>query len=33
MLGKRYIGAARTAGVDQIGNVARSKAVCIGRQA
>ena len=33
MLGKRYISAARTAGVDQIGNVARSKAVCIGRQA
>ena len=32
MLGKRYIGAARTAGVDQIGNVARGKAVCIGRQ-
>ena len=33
MLGKRYIGAARTAGVDQISYVARSKAVCIGRQA
>ena len=33
MLGKRYIGTARTAGVDQIGNIARSKAVCIGRQA
>ena len=33
MLGKRHIGAARTASVDQIGNVARSKAVCIGRQA
>ena len=33
MLGERHIGAARTAGVDQIGNVARSKAVCIGRQA
>ena len=33
MLGERYIGTARTAGVNQIGNVARSKAVCIGRQA
>ncbi len=33
MLGKRHIGAARTAGVDQISYVARSKAVCIGRQA
>ena len=33
MLGKRHIGAARTASVDQVGNVARSKAVCIGRKA
>ena len=33
MLGKRHIGSARAAGVDQVGNVARSKAVCIGRQA
>ena len=33
MLGKRRIGAARAVCVDQIGNVARSKAVCIGRQA
>ena len=33
MLGKRRIGAARAVRVDQIGNVARGKAVHIGRQA
>lgn len=33
MLGKRRISATRAVRVDQIGYVARSKAVCIGRQA
>ena len=33
MLGKRRIGAARAVRVDQIGNIARGKAVRIGRQA
>ena len=33
MLSKRRVGTARAVRVDQIGNIARGKAICIGRQA